>query len=96
MKVRLTKPADDENGEPYEIGYINDRPDSHWWLSLEIAEPVDDEAKALQKVLDARRNRLKTAIERQAEQARDAQLADMAEAEKQRQEEFAAQLMEGT
>lgn len=96
MKVRLTKPADDESGNPYPIGYINDRPDSDWWLSLGIAEPIDEEAKAFQKVLDTRRNRLKSAIERQAAEAQEIRAAELAEAEKRRQAEFAAQLMEGT
>lgn len=96
MKVRLTQPMDDENGKPYPKDYINERPDSFWWLQMGVAEPVDDEAKAAQKVYDARRARLKAGIEQKAQSAFAEHLAEEADAEKVRQAEFAKMLLEGT
>jgi predicted ribosome quality control (RQC) complex YloA/Tae2 family protein len=73
MKVRLTKQIDTADG-PLKPGELIERPDAFWLLRLEVAEPVDDEAKAefaqLEAARKGRQDRIRVMAEEQAKQQR--------------------------
>ena len=94
MKVRTIREINDDKGNPIPIGTINDRPDSHFWIGLGNAVAVDDEARAWEAVYKSQQDRRRSAVELAARQAQEQYLADTQAAEKERQAEFEAILLE--
>ena len=92
MKVKLRNEHPDDKGGTWPAGYVNERPDSFWWLELGIADPVDDEAKAHQKLVDQKRARQKVAVTRQAQAAIAAYTEQQKAAEAAKHAEFEALL----
>lgn len=89
MKVRLTKPIDTADG-PLLPGEVIERPDAFWLMRLEVAEPVDDEAKVEFEILElARKGRQEKIRKMAAEQQEQERALRLATAKLEEQERLA-------